>query len=388
MVKRILEKRLRQLMRQFPAVCVLGPRQVGKTTLVKQLALTQKKPVHYLDLERPTDRLKLQDPESYLAQHSEKCVIIDEVQFMPALFEVLRPLIDDNRVAGRFLLTGSASPELIKGVSESLAGRIAYLELSPLTLLELGSKPMIEKHWLRGGFPSSYLAKRADGAKQWLDFFIKSYLERDLNLIYNINFTRSTMQKMWTMIAHFHGNILQAENFARSLGVTGPTAARYFDFLEGAFIIHRLPAYAHNSKKRLIKSPKLYLRDAGVLHRLLHVNDVEELKSNVIVGNSWEGYVIEQIYNSKPEHLRMYYYRTHDGAETDVVLEKGNKIMACIEIKFSNAPVLSKGFYNSLQDLKCTAGFVITPSSENYVNGQGVRICSLFDFLKKYLTSF
>ena len=388
MIKRIIEKQLLQLVRNFPAVCVLGPRQVGKTTLIKQIALTVKKPVLYLDVERPADRLKLQDAESYLAQHSEKCVIIDEVQFMPALFEVLRPLIDDNRVPSRFLLTGSASPELIKGVSESLAGRIAYLELSPFTLLELGPKPMIEKHWFRGGFPSSYLARTAVGTKQWLDFFIKSYLERDLNLIYNINFTRSTMQKMWTMIAHFHGNILQAENFARSLGVTGPTAVRYFDFLEGAFIIHRLPAYAHNSKKRLIKSPKLYLRDSGVLHRLLHLNDVEDLKSNVIVGNSWEGYVIEQIYTTKPEHLRMYYYRTHDGAETDVVLEKGNKVVACIEIKFSNAPVLSKGFYNSLQDLKCKAGFVITPSSENYVNGQGVRICSLIDFLKKYLSSF
>ena len=385
MIKRRIEKQLLQLVRNFPAVCVLGPRQVGKTTLIKQIALTVKKPVLYLDLERPADRLKLQDAESYLAQHSEKCVIIDEVQFMPALFEVLRPLIDNNRVPSRFLLTGSASPELIKGVSESLAGRIAYLELSPFTLLELGPKPMIEKHWFRGGFPSSYLAKTSDGAKQWLDFFIKSYLERDLNLIYNINFTRSTMQKMWTMIAHFHGNILQAENFARSLGVTGPTAARYFDFLEGAFIIYRLPAYAHNSKKRLVKSPKLYLRDTGILHRLLHLNDTEDLKSNVIVGNSWEGYVIEQLYNSKPDYLRMHYYRTHDGAETDVVLEKGNKVMACIEIKFSNAPVLSKGFYNSLQDLKCTAGFVITPASENFINGQGIRICSLLEFLKKYL---
>jgi predicted AAA+ superfamily ATPase len=193
------------------------------------------------------------------------------------------------------------------------------------------------------------------------------------------------MQKMWTMIAHFHGNILQTENFARSLGVTGPTAARYFDFLEGAFIIHRLPAYSYNSKKRLIKSPKLYVRDSGVLHRLCHFNDMEELKSNVIVGNSWEGYVIEQINNTKPDYLRMYYYRTHDGAETDVVLEKGSKVVTCIEIKFSNAPTLSKGFYNSLHDLKCKAGFVITPSSENYVNAQGVRICSLADFLKKYL---
>jgi predicted AAA+ superfamily ATPase len=288
-------------------------------------------------------------------------------------------------MAGRFILTGSASPELIKGASESLAGRIAYVELSPFSLLETGTTPVVEKHWFRGGFPSAYSPRAAVSSIQWLDFFIKSYLERDLNLIYNINFTRSVMQKMWTMIAHFHGNILQVENFSRSLGVTGPTASRYFDFLEGAFIIHRLPAYSHNSKKRLIKSPKLYLRDSGVLHRLLHFDDMEDLKSNVIVGNSWEGYVIEQIYNSKPDYLRMYYYRTHDGAETDVVLEKGNKVVACIEIKFSNAPVLSKGFYIGLQDLKCKNGFVITPSSENYLNGQGVRICSLTTFLKMFL---
>ena len=298
MIKRKIEKQLKQLIQQFPAVCVLGPRQVGKTTLAKRLAQTVKKPVLYLDLERPTDRLKLQDAESYLAQHADKCVIIDEVQFMPSLFQVLRPLIDDKRLAGRFLLTGSASPELIKGVSESLAGRIGYVELSPFTFLETGNKPILEKHWFRGGFPSSYLSKRADSSIRWLDFFIKSYLERDLNMIYNINFTRSTMQKMWTMIAHFHGNILQSENFARSLGVTGPTATRYFDFLEGAFIIHRLPAYSHNSKKRLVKSPKLYLRDSGVLHRLSHFSDMEDLKSNVIVGNSWEGYVIEQILNT------------------------------------------------------------------------------------------
>ena len=388
MIKRKPEKQLLQLIQRFPAVCVLGPRQVGKTTLVKRLAQTMKRPVLYLDLERQADRLKLQDAESYLAQHTDKCVIIDEVQFMPGLFQAMRPLIDEKRVPGRFLLTGSASPELVKGVAESLAGRIAYVELSPFTLLETGSKPMLEKHWFRGGFPSSYLSNRADDSKQWLDFFIKSYLERDLNLIYNINFTRSTMRKMWTMIAHFHGNILLVENFARSLGVTGPTAARYFDFLEGAFIIHRLPAYSHNTKKRLIKSPKLYLRDSGVLHRLCHFGDIEDLKSNVIVGNSWEGYVIEQIYNTKPDYLRMYYYRTHDGAETDVVLEKGNKVVACIEIKFSNAPVLSKGFYNSMQDLKCKAGFVITPASESYVNGHGIRICSLSDFLKKYIVSF
>ena len=178
MIKRTLEKQLLQLIKQFPAVCVLGPRQVGKTTLVKRLAQTMKRPVLYLDLERQTDRLKLQDAESYLAQHTDKCVIIDEVQFMPGLFQAMRPLIDDKRVPGRFLLTGSASPELMKGVSESLAGRIGYVELSPFGLLETGSKPMLEKHWFRGGFPSSYLSKRANDSTRWLDFFIKSYLER------------------------------------------------------------------------------------------------------------------------------------------------------------------------------------------------------------------
>lgn len=390
MIKRVLEKQLLSLSKQFPAICVLGPRQVGKTTLIKRIAQTIKKPILYLDLERNADRMKLQDAESYFSQQIDKCVIIDEVQFMPELFQIMRPMIDEKRVPGRFLLTGSASPELIKGVSESLAGRIAYLELPPLTLSEIvktskSASALMEKHWFRGGFPSSFLAKRADGSKQWLDFFIKSYLERDLNLIYNINFTRATMQKMWTMIAHFHGNILQVENFSRSLGVTGPTAARYFDFLEGAFIIHRLPAYSHNTKKRLVKSPKLYIRDSGVLHRLCHFGDAEDLKSNVIVGNSWEGYVIEQIRNVLPARLRMYYYRTHDGAETDLVLEKGTKVVACIEIKYSNAPNLSKGFYLNMAELKCKTGFVITPASENYLNKEGVRICSMTDFIKKQI---
>lgn len=385
MIKRAIEKQLVQLSKQFPAVCILGPRQVGKTTLVKRLTQSVKKPVIYLDLERNTDRLKLHDAESYLSQHSDKCVVIDEVQYMPELFRIMRPLIDDNRKPGRFLLTGSASPEMVKGASESLAGRIAYVELTPLLIMETGKNNSVEKHWFRGGFPLSYLAKRSDGSRQWLDFFIKSYLERDLNLIYNISFTRPTMQKLWTMLAHFHGNILQLENFGRSLGVTSPTVSRYFDFLEGAFIIHRLPAYSHNTKKRLVKAPKIYIRDSGVLHRLCNFIDQEDLKSNIIAGNSWEGYVIEQIHNAKPSYIRMYYYRTHDGAEADVVLEKGNKTVACIEIKLSNAPVLSKGFYLSAKALKCKNNFVITPASENYISSEDVRICSLVDFLKKYL---
>ena len=385
MIKRIIEKQLLQDMKHFPVVCILGPRQAGKTTLVKKLAPSVKKPVVYLDLERNTDRLKLHDAESYLTQHSDKCVVIDEVQYMPELFRIMRPLIDDKRVPGRFLLTGSASPELIKGASESLAGRIAYSELTPFTLLETAAAPSMEKHWLRGGFPLAYLSKRAQGSLQWLDHFIKSYLERDLNLIYNINFTRTAMQKLWTMIAHYHGNILQLENFARSLGITGPTVSRYFDFLEGAFIIHRLPAYSHNTKKRLVKSSKIYMRDSGVLHRLCDFNDMEDLRSNTMAGNSWEGYVIEQINNSKPANMHMYYYRTHDGAEADAVLVKGGRVRACIEIKLSNAPALSKGFYLSAKSLRCKNNFVITPASEKYINAEGIRICSLFDFLKKYL---
>ena len=385
MIKRKIEKQLKQLIRHFPAICVLGPRQTGKTTLIKKLAQSVKKPVVYLDLERNTDRNKLHDAESYLAQHADKCVIIDEVQFMPDLFQIMRPLIDDKRVPGRFLLTGSASPELIKGASESLAGRIAYTELTPFSLLETGARPSLEKHWFRGGFPLAYLSKRAHVSEQWLDYFIKSYLERDLNLIYNINFTRVTMQKLWTMLAHYHGSILHTEVFARSLGITGPTVSRYFDFLEGAFIIHRLPAYSINSKKRLVKTPKIFLRDAGVLHRLCNFTDMEDVRAHTLAGNSWEGYVIEQINNCKPANMRMYYYRTHDGAEIDAVLEKGGKVKACIEIKLSNAPALSKGFHLSAKELKCKNNFVITPASENYVNGEGIRICSLFDFLKKHL---
>lgn len=385
MIKRAIEKPLLKLFNQFPALCILGPRQVGKTTLVKKLSQSLKKPVIYLDLERNTDRLKLHDAETYLAQHNDKCVVIDEVQYMPELYTIMRPLIDDHRVPQRFLLTGSASPELVKGVSESLAGRIAYVELTSFTLLETAKKPALEKHWFRGGFPLSFLAKNSTASKHWLDYFIKSYLERDLNLIYNMNFTRTTMHKLWNMLAHFHGNILQLETFARSLGISGPTVSRYFDFLEGAFIIHRLPSYSFNSKKRLVKAPKIYIRDSGVLHRLCHFEDMEDVRSHTIAGNSWEGYVIEQINNTKPSALRMYYYRTHDGAEADVVLEKGNKVVACIEIKLSNAPALSKGFHMSVKALKCKNNFVITPSTENYVSGDGIRFCSLPDFLKKYL---
>ncbi|MCX6198267.1 MAG: ATP-binding protein [Bacteroidetes bacterium] len=385
MIIRDTEKELLYLLKHFPAVCILGPRQCGKTTLAKAMVPATKRKTLHLDLEKQSDVVKLHDAEAFLEEQKEMCVVIDEVQTMPALFKALRPLIDEYRKPGRFVLLGSASPELVRGVSESLAGRIAYVELSPFSISELDEKFVLNKHWFRGGFPLSYLAKSNAIALKWMDDFIRTYVERDLNVLFNTTFPRQIMNRFWQMLAHFHGGIWKAETFAGSLGVTAPTINRYLEFLEGAFIIHRLSAYAHNTKKRLVKAPKIYIRDTGLLHRLLSIETLDALMGNPQVGNSWEGYVVEEIRKQLPKNLRMYYYRTHDGAECDVVLEKGNKIVACIEIKLSNAPTVSKGFHYCIAELKSKQNFVITPNADTYPHSAIIKVCGVVDFIKKEL---
>ena len=385
MIKRNLELYLKILLQKFPAVAILGQRQVGKTTLAKIIAKAIKKETLYLDLERDTDLMKLQDAESYLESHKDKCVIIDEVQRKPELFALLRPLIDDYRKLGRFLLLGSASPHLVKGVSESLAGRICYAHLHPLNLLEVKNKISREKHWFRGGIPDALLAKTDADSIKWMEAFISTYIQRDLPELFDARFSSVAMKNFWSMLAHNNGGLWNAQNYARSLGVTAPTASRYLDFLEGAFLVHRLPAFFTNVRKRLVKAPKIYLRDTGILHRLLRIPDYEHLQGNPIVGTSWEGYVVEQILQLKNENLDMYFYRTQDGAECDLLLAKAHKPVACIEIKYSNAPSISKGFYLSAKILKSKQNFVITPNSDEYKTPGDVTVCNLKTFLLKHL---
>jgi len=372
-------------MKQFPAVAILGARQVGKTTLAKHIGSLQKKPALYLDLENPLDVRKLADPYTFLTDNKEKCIIIDEVQTIPSLFAVLRSIIDEDRKNGRFILLGSASPELVKGVSESLAGRIAYRELSPISFVELPEKISRDKHWLRGGFPQPLLAKTDKGAAEWMSSFVRSYVERDLGSLFGVELTSNIIRRVLSMLSHTNGNVWNAEMLARSLGITAPTVNRYIDFLEGAFLVHRLPAFYVNTRKRLVKAPKVYIKDSGLLHQLSNLANMLSLKGHPVVGSSWEGYVVEQVKRLKPPGTDLYYYRTQAGAECDIVIAKGVHPIACAEIKLNNAPVLSKGNYQSFIDLKTKKNFVVVPSVDEYKTKEGIVICNIETFLIKYL---
>lgn len=389
MIKRdSILKRLSVLSKEFPVIAVLGPRQVGKTTLVKQFADAHKlKPV-YLDMEKQSDRHKLADPELFFAAHRDNVIIIDEVQLMPELFSALRPEVDALRKNGRFILTGSASPELVKGVSESLAGRISYIDVSPINLTEAQqAKISLSKHWHRGGFPLALTAKNNDAYLRWCENFVRSYVERDLSVLFGTGISAQLARNFWSMIALSNGNIWNAEAMARSLGVSGPTVNRYLDFMEGAFLLRRLPAWFVNAQKRLVKSPKIYIRDSGLLHYLNSITDSKELVGHPIVGSSWEGYVIEEICRQLPYHIKPYYYRTHHGAEADLVLVKGVTPIACIEVKHSLSPTLSEGYYNCIRDLKTKHNLVIYSGTGTYKNSSGVEFIPLKEFLGSKLKS-
>lgn len=372
-------------MRQYPAVAILGARQVGKTTLAKQIAASQKKPSLYLDLENPLDVRRLADPFTFLSANKDKCIIIDEVQTIPSLFAVLRSIIDEDRRNGRFILLGSASPQLVKGVSESLAGRIAYRELSPVNFIELPEKISRDKHWLRGGFPQPLLARNDKAATEWMSGFVRSYVERDLSFLFGVELTPNIIRRVLSMLAHVNGAVWNAEMMARSLGITAPTVNRYIDFLEGAFLVHRLPAFYVNTRKRLVKAPKVYIRDSGLLHQLSGVSNMLSLKGHPVVGSSWEGYIVEQVNQLKPAGTDLYYYRTQTGAEYDIVLANGIHPIACAEIKLNNAPHISKGNFQSIADLKTKKNFVVVPDIEEYKTKDGIIICNMRTFLAKYL---
>jgi predicted AAA+ superfamily ATPase len=386
MIKRDSEKQLQLLCKQFPCTVVLGPRQVGKTTLVKNFAKKLKKPIVYLDMELQSDRNKLVDIELFFANNRKKIVIIDEVQLMPEIFASLRPEIDALRKPGRFILTGSASPELVKGVSESLAGRVAYIDIHPISLFESAQKNIsLSKHWFRGGFPNALLAKSNDDYNRWAEYFIRSYVERDLSAIFGVGITPALARNFWNMIAIQHGNIWNAESMARSLGVSGPTVNRYLEFMEGAFLFRKLPAWFINAKKRMVKAPKIYIKDTGLLHFSNNVIKQNSLQENPIVGASWEGYIIEEICKMLPNKIKPYYYRTHHGAEVDLILVNGIIPVACIEIKYSLSPTIKEGFYNCLEDLMTKNNFIIYPGETIYVKEKNVIVLPIIEFLQKHL---
>lgn len=386
-VNRIAKNQIEKLLKQFPAVGLVGPRQCGKTTIALTIQKELKNNADYFDLESPADLRKFNDIEFFLSQNQNANFIIDEVQRLPELFPVLRSVIDKKRKAGRFLLLGSATPEMVKGASESLAGRIYYIEAHPFNITELPQKLNTQtKHWFRGGFPDAYTAKNDEAWFLWMDGFARTFVEGDLNSLFGTNFSPQIMFRLWRMLAHHHAGIWNANSFAKGLDISQTTTNRYLDHLEGAYMIRKLNPFHINIKKRLVKSPKVYIRDSGLLHYLLDIHNTKTLFNHMAVGNSWEGYVIEQIIQLLPRTIQPYYYRTHDGSEVDLVLIKGIKPIACIEIKYSTSPTVSKGLTESIKDLNSKNNFIVTPSKENsyFINKQ-VEIVGLTSFLADIL---
>lgn len=387
MIERRMQEELAVLLKTFPAVALLGPRQVGKTTLTRELLKNSLQEVVYFDLENDEDIARMDNPAFLFEQYKDACIVLDEIQRVPDLFRQLRPIIDQHRTVGRFILTGSASPALVKGVSESLAGRIAFAEMSPVNLLEaIDSGISQEQHWFRGGFPTALTSASDQQFSLWAENFIRAYIERDLSLLFGVSLSEVLIRNFWYMLAANTGSIWTAENYARSLGVSSPTIKRYLDFMEGAFMVRQLPAWYINVGKRVVKAPKVYIRDSGLLHQLNRIKSSTELPLNLIVGASWEGYVIEQIHQLKPKHLEMYYYRTQHGAECDVILVDGLKPVVAIEIKYATVPSLSKGFYNVLEDLQIEKAFVITPGEKQYALDEKTMVSGLQFFLKSILS--
>ena len=365
MIEREKYREVVELLDSFPAVAIIGPRQVGKTTLAHEIAETR--PSVYLDLESERDRVKLSDPGYYLRQHSDKLIVLDEIHKVPEIFQEMRGVIDENRRKGRksgqFLILGSAAIDLLRQSGESLAGRISYCEMFPLNIREVGRSQQ-EQLWWRGGYPDSFLAKNDRLSDVWRRDFIRTYLERDVSE-FGPRISAERLRRFWTMLAHLHGGLLNSANLARCLEVDNKTITNYLDLLVDLLLVRRLQPWHANVKKRLVKSPKVYLRDSGILHTLLQIPEFEALLGNPKLGDSWEGFVIENIVSALPVAVQPYFYRTSAGAEIDLVLDFGQEIWA-IEIKKTTAPKLSKGFHLACEDLKPARKYVVYGGDEAF----------------------
>ncbi|MBT9596210.1 MAG: ATP-binding protein [Vitreoscilla sp.] len=383
MFARALLPEVMATLRHSPAVALLGPRQVGKTTLALAVAeaLREECPSIYLDLESEADRAKLAQPELYLADHQDKLVILDEVHRAPGLLPVLRGLIDKARRAGRrhgqYLLLGSASVDLLKQSGESLAGRIAYLELAPLTPMETpGVAP--DELWLRGGFPESLLAADSARSLRWRQDFIRTYLERDVAQ-FGPRIATEMLRRFWVMLAHHQGGLLNAAQFARNLGVDAKTVANYLDLLVDLMLVRRLAPWHANIGKRLVRSPKVYVRDSGLVHALLGIADKETLLAHPVLGASWETWVIETLLTAARRDTQAFFYRTAAGAEIDLLLEHADGSRWAIEVKRSLAPKLERGFHAACEDLQPAKKWVVYPGVERYRAAPDVEVLPLLD---------
>ena len=379
MLPRTLHARVDSCLTQFPAVTLLGPRQVGKTTLARQIADTRA--TAYLDLEDPADLAKLTDASSYLRQQRGRLVVLDEVQRKPEIFPLLRVLIDEGirsgRPAGQFLILGSASIDLLRQSSETLAGRMAVQELAPLDVRETGIGDS-ERLWIRGGFPSSFLAANNHHSSVWREQFIRTYLERDLPQL-GPRIPAQTLRRLWTMLAHGQSDLLNASSLATALAVDGKTVARYVDLLVDVLLVRRLTPYLANVRKRLVKSPRLYVRDSGLVHTLLGLDNLEAVLGHPVAGKSWEGFVLETLVRAAPDRSQASFYRTATGVEVDLILELPGDQLWAIEIKRGVAPKASKGLHVAIGDLRPDKTFIAYSGTERYPLGDGIEAIGFGD---------
>lgn len=361
-----------------PVVALLGPRQCGKTTLARMYAEAAPQPVHYFDLEDPVDVTRLENPKLTL-EGLEGTIIIDEIQHAPDIFKLIRVLVDKRPLQQQYLILGSASRELIKQSSESLAGRINYLELTPFSYLEVGN---LETLWLRGGFPKSFLANTLEESYEWREAYISTYLEQDLPAL-GIQIAPQSLRRFWEMLAHYHGNVFNAAELGRSFGSADTTIRRYLDILTGTFMIRQLQPWHANIKKRQVKAPKIYFRDSGLFHTLLRIKTREELNRNIKLGASWEGVALEEIIRAHGAKAHdCYFWQTHAGAELDLLLLINDQKIG-FEFKYADAPRTTKSMHTSLEDLQLDHLYVIYPGAVDYPLTDKITVCGLENYLKR-----
>ena len=384
MIPRLKDKEITENLKHFPAACILGPRQCGKTTLAKNI-VSKKKGAVYLDLEDPDDRIMLSEPGLFFERNQGKLICLDEVQFMPEIFRTLRSVIDRTRRNGQLLLLGSASPDMLRQSSETLAGRIAFTELSPLSLTEVDLKNTrsLNRLWLRGGFPKSFTLPKDDISMTWRKNFIRTFLERDLSN-FGVKVSPENMRKFWIMCAHLHGQVLNLSHLGAALGVSHTTVGNYVEAMTGTFMLRKLEPYFINIGKRFRKTPKLYLSDTGILHALLNLKTMDDLVTHPVAGFSWESFALNQIIEMFDD-WEIFYATTADLAEIDFILKKGRRTVA-VECKLSKSPQLSKGFFTLMSDLKIKEGYVVCPISSSFPLKENVTatgIASLSELLGK-----
>lgn len=390
MIKRLLEDKLMKALDTMPVVALLGPRQVGKTTLSLLMADKMRKPTTYLDLESDSDFIKLSDAEAFLNRFDNQLVIIDEVQRKPDLFRILRGIVDRRKRTGertgQFLLLGSASRDLLQQTSQTLAGRIRYLELTPFAVSEILDEEDKEfdeeKLWLRGGFPDSYLAPTSEESWNWRMDFISTYMERDLPLM-GVGILPAQLKRFWQMLAHYNGNQVNLSEMGRSLELSHTTIKNHLDVLTDFYMVRKLQPWSGNVKKRLVKSPKIFIRDSGILHALMNVHDMNSLLAHPKMGSSWEGFVIENILNLIDSRWTYSYYRTSTQVEIDLVLHTPDSEIWAIEIKRKSAPKLGRSFFEACKDMKATHKWLIYAGNERYPLQNDVEVIGLTGFLEE-----